>query len=215
MKSGPRIIVEAQLTALLLTDVQNDFCAGGTLSVPGADEIVPVLNRYVERFSLAGLPIYACRDWHPPNTSHFKEFGGAWPAHCVAETDGARFHPDLHIPDSAIVMSKGTRPDEDAYSAFQARDKEGVSLSDSLRELGVRRIFVGGLATDYCVRATVLDAAEEGYRAVLLIDAVRGVEKAPGDSSRAVEEMVSSGAGTITFAAIDTEPALAKHRHDS
>jgi nicotinamidase/pyrazinamidase len=204
--------MEEQISALLLTDIQNDFCAGGTLSVPGADEIVPVLNRYVERFLLAGLPIYACRDWHPPNTTHFKEFGGAWPAHCVAETNGARFHPDLRLPDSAIVVSKGTRPDEDAYSAFQARDEAGVLLSDSLRKLGARRIFVGGLATDYCVQATVLDAVEEGYCVVLLADAVRGVEMAPGDSKRAVKKMVSRGARTITLAAIDTELSRVKQQ---
>ncbi len=201
--------MEEQLSALLLTDVQNDFCDGGTLPVPGADEIVPVLNQYVERFLLAGLPIYACRDWHPPDTTHFEKSGGAWPEHCVAETKGAEFHPDLHVPDSAVVVSKGTLPDEDAYSAFQARDKAGVLLSESLRKLGVRQIFVGGLATDYCVQATVLDAVGEGYRVILLTDAVRGVEMEPGDSKRAVEKMISSGARTITLVAVDIELARA------
>ncbi len=192
-------------TALLVVDVQNDFCPGGALAVQEGDEIVPVLNRYVERFLRAGLPIFVSRDWHPEKSSHFRELGGAWPVHCVAETDGAAFHPDLRIPDSAIVLSKGTRPDEDAYSAFQARDEEGVTLSDRLRQHGCRQICVGGLASDYCVRATVLDAAKEGFDAILLIDAVRGVELKPGDSNRAAEDMLASGARISTLASIDRE----------
>jgi nicotinamidase/pyrazinamidase len=190
--------------ALLVVDVQNDFCPGGALGVEGGDTIIPTLNEYIRKFTAAGLPVYATRDWHPEKTTHFEQWGGPWPSHCVAGTKGAEFHPDLELTASMIVVSKGTRPDEDAYSAFQARDVEGTPLPKALRLSGVRDIYIGGLATDYCVRATVLDALKEGFRAAFLDDAVRGVDVNPGDSDRALEEMLHAGARAITLTTIDS-----------
>jgi nicotinamidase/pyrazinamidase len=188
--------------ALLAVDVQNDFCPGGALGVEGGDAIIPILNEYIRKFTAAGLPVYATRDWHPEKTTHFEPWGGPWPPHCVAGTKGAEFHPDLELPASAIVVSKGSGPDEDAYSAFQARDGEGTLLPDVLRRSGVRAIYIGGLATDYCVRATVLDALREGFGAAFLGDAVKGVDVHPGDSHRALEEMQHAGARAITLTTI-------------
>ncbi|OGQ49851.1 MAG: nicotinamidase [Deltaproteobacteria bacterium RIFCSPLOWO2_02_FULL_57_26] len=180
--------------ALVVIDVQNDFCSGGSLAVTDGDKVVPVLNRYIERFKAANLPILATRDWHPEKTSHFKVYGGVWPVHCVQGTKGAEFHPDLRLPSEAVIVSAGMGADEDGYSGFQGRNHRGVKLSDLLRGMGVERIFVGGLATDYCVKHTVLDGLKEGFKVVLLEDAIRGVDLQPGDSERAIAEMVRAGA---------------------
>ena len=180
--------------ALVVIDVQNDFCSGGSLAVTDGDKVVPVLNRYIERFKAANLPILATRDWHPEKTSHFKVYGGVWPVHCVQGTKGAEFHPDLRLPSEAVIVSAGMGADEDCYSGFQGRNDRGVKLSDLLRGMGVERIFVGGLATDYCVKHTVLDGLKEGFKVVLLEDAIRGVDLQPGDSERAIAEMVRAGA---------------------
>ena len=180
--------------ALILVDVQKDFCPGGTLAVPEGDKTVPVLNREIERFAAAGRPIVASRDWHPAETTHFKSGGGPWPPHCVAGQPGAAFHPELRLPADAVVVSKGTGPTEDAYSAFQARDDQGRALDAVLKDRGARRLVVGGLATDYCVKATVLDALKSGYDVTLLREAVRGVDVKAGDSDRALEEMRAAGA---------------------
>ncbi len=182
--------------ALLIIDVQNDFCPGGSLPVSGGDEVVPLLSELAERFASAGLPVYASRDWHPSETKHFKPFGGLWPPHCVAGTHGSEFHSELYLPDATIVVSKGMNPAEDAYSAFQACDNDGVSLKESFLRNRVEAVFVGGLATDYCVKETVLDGLREGFQVFLFTDAIRGVEVQPGDSSRAIEEMVRKGART-------------------
>jgi nicotinamidase/pyrazinamidase len=192
-------------TALLIVDVQNDFCTGGSLAVPGGDDVVPVLNEYGERFAGAGRPVYLSRDWHPERTTHFKEYGGIWPPHCIAGTRGGEFHPDLRIPPSSIVISKGKRADEDAYSAFQAEEDGGTSFTDSLRTHGVRHLYIGGLATDYCVQSSVQDAIENGFQVTLLEDAVRGVDLEPGDSDRALEKMREAGARTATLDTIDAE----------
>jgi nicotinamidase/pyrazinamidase len=181
-------------SALIVVDVQNDFCPGGALGVRGGDQIVPVLNRYIEKFSRARLPIIATRDWHPEKTSHFKSGGGPWPAHCIRQTQGAEFHADLKLGEEAVVVSKGTAPDEDGYSAFQARDISGTTLAELLRRSGVETIFIGGLATDYCVKYTVLDGLQHGFRAVVLGDAIRGVDLDPNDSRRALNEMSAAGA---------------------
>lgn len=178
----------------MVVDVQNDFCPGGALPVADGDKVVPVLNRYIGKFQEGKLPIVATRDLHPEKTSHFKAFGGVWPAHCVQGTGGAKFHPALNLPVDAVIVSKGTEPDEDSYSGFQGRDEKGEKLSDRLRRLGVERIFVGGLATDYCVKHTVLDGLKEGFKVVLLEDAIRGVNLKPVDSERAIAEMVQAGA---------------------
>ncbi len=175
--------------ALIIVDVQRDFCPGGSLPVPDGDRIIPVLNRYIEIFRRAGAVIYATRDWHPPNHISFKEYGGRWPVHCVQGSRGAEFHPDLKIPEETIVISKATDPDREAYSGF-----EGTDLEESLKSRGVKRVFIGGLATDYCVKSTVLDAIKCGFRTVLLEDAVKGVDVNPGDSERAIKEMLSAGA---------------------
>jgi nicotinamidase/pyrazinamidase len=189
--------------ALLVVDVQNDFCPGGSLAVKDGDDVVPVLNEYIRKFSEHGLTIYATRDWHPEKTNHFAEYGGPWPPHCVMGTRGAKFHPDLRLPETAIIMSKGTQPDEDAYSAFHARDAEGRTLEASLDENGIKSVYIGGLTTEYCVKDTVLDALHKEFQAVLLEDAVRGVEGHPGDSSRAIEEMVRSGVKKIVFTELE------------
>jgi nicotinamidase/pyrazinamidase len=181
-------------TALVLVDVQNDFCPGGALAVPDGDRVIPALNRAIERFSRAGRPVVASRDWHPAETTHFRSGGGPWPPHCVRDQPGAAFHPALRLPRDATVVSKGTGPREDAYSAFQARDERGQLLTDLLRRRGVRRLVVGGLATDYCVRATVLDALRQGFEVTVLEDGVRGVDLQPGDSERALAEMRDAGA---------------------
>ena len=180
--------------ALVIVDVQNDFCPGGALAVAEGDRVVPVLNRYIEKFKKAHLPIFATRDWHPGKTSHFNTCGGIWPPHCVQGSPGADFHPDLALPDEIVVVSKGMGHDEDSYSGFQGTDASGVRLADLLRQRGAERLFVGGLATDYCVKHTVLDGLKEGFKVVLLEDAIGGVDIRPGDSDRAIAEMIQAGA---------------------
>jgi nicotinamidase/pyrazinamidase len=192
----------AEGDALLIIDVQNDFCPGGALAVPEGDEVVPVLNRYIEVFRERGLPVYASRDWHPEETDHFESGGGPWPPHCVAGTGGADFHEDLALPRTATVVSKGMDPTDDGYSAFEAQTSDGAALEADLRRRGVRRLFIGGLATDYCVRASVLDAAAKGFRPVLLEDAIRGIDVTPGDVGRARNEMMAAGATTATVGSV-------------
>jgi nicotinamidase/pyrazinamidase len=179
--------------ALIIVDVQNDFCPGGALAVAGGDEVVPALNPVIERFAGAGLPIIATRDWHPEKTSHFKTHGGPWPVHCVQGTRGAEFHGDLKLG-NAVVLSKGMTADEDSYSGFQATDPSGTRLATLLRHQGVERILVGGLATDYCVKHTVLDGLREGFKVVLLSDSIRAVNLEPHDGALAIDEMVRAGA---------------------
>jgi nicotinamidase/pyrazinamidase len=183
--------------ALIVVDVQNDFCPGGALGVKNGDEIIPVLNRYMDRFRAAGLPVIATRDWHPVKTTHFKEYGGVWPPHCIQETRGAAFHADLHLADDVILVSKGMGADEDSYSAFHGKDDSGTPLSKLLRGLGVERIFVGGLATDYCVKYTALEGMKEGFTVVVLGDAIRGVNLQPDDSERALIAVRDAGAAKL------------------
>lgn len=183
--------------ALIIVDVQNDFCPGGALAVKGGDEVVPVLNRAIDKFSAAGLPIFATRDWHPEKTSHFKAYGGLWPVHCVQGTGGADFHPGLHLNKDVVVVSAGMLPTEEGYSGFQATDASGSGLAELLRRKGVERLFVGGLATDYCVKHTVLDGLKEGFKVTLLVDAVRAVNLSPDDGDRAIDEMTKAGATTV------------------
>ncbi len=175
--------------ALLVVDVQNDFLPGGSLAVPRGDEIVPVLNRCLALFTKKALPVYASRDWHPANHCSFRAQGGPWPPHCMADTHGAEFAANLELPADAVIISKADTPQKDAYSAFGDTD-----LGLCLKAVGVRRLFVGGLATDYCVLNTVKDALALGYAVVLLTDAVRPVEAAPGDGERALAEMLRLGA---------------------
>lgn len=186
--------------ALLVVDVQNDFCAGGSLGVPASPHIIDIVNEYLHQLGRRGAHLVASRDWHPPVTKHFQEYGGPWPVHCIQGTTGAEFHPELRLPPQTVIVSKGQDPGEDSYSAFQARSEDGRLLADYLREAGVRRLYVGGLATDYCVRFSVLDALNSDLNAVLLLDASRGVDLQPGDSEKALAEMVGAGAQVITLA---------------
>jgi nicotinamidase/pyrazinamidase len=170
--------------ALIVVDVQNDFLPGGALAVPGGDQVIAPLNRVLEIFHHRGLPIFATRDWHPAQHCSFHAQGGPWPPHCVADTDGARFAPGLGLPAFAAIVSKATSPDKDAYSGF-----EDTPLDMQLKMYGTKRVFVGGLATDYCVLNTVRDARKHGFEVVLLTDAIRAVNVKAGDGEHALEEM--------------------------
>ncbi|KAA0893455.1 nicotinamidase [Oryzomonas rubra] len=187
-------------SALLIVDVQNDFCPGGALGVPDGDRVAVPLSRAAERFRGAGLPVFASRDWHPAVTRHFKEYGGMWPPHCVQGSPGAAFHPDLRLPPGTTVISKGIDPDRDSYSAFEGINDDGATLGSCLASLGVGHLYIGGLATDYCVRSSALDAVRAGLTVTLLTDCVAGVELQPGDSARALEEMAEAG---VRFATVD------------
>ena len=180
--------------ALIIVDVQNDFLPGGSLQVPRGDEIIPVINHYIALFEGASFPIIATRDWHPQNHCSFEVLGGPWPIHCVAGTQGAEFPPDLRFPPDTILVSKATTPDKDAYSGL-----DGTGLDQQLRSMGIKRVFVGGLATDYCVLSTVKDLLKQGYSVVLLKDAVRAVDLHPGDGEKALREMESLGALTTSL----------------
>ena len=177
--------------ALVVVDVQNDFCPGGSLAVERGDEVVAPLNRLISEFLERGEPVFKSRDWHPARTKHFAAYGGTWPVHCVQGTRGAEFHPELLDDPRVQIISKGTG-DEDQYSAF-----DGTGLADILRERGVTELLVGGLATDYCVKNTVLDALREGFKVRALTEAMRAVNLQPGDDARALEEMRRAGAEII------------------
>ncbi len=179
--------------ALLIVDVQNDFLPGGSLAVPHGDEVVTVLNRYLKLFETRTLPVYATRDWHPAQHCSFRAQGGPWPPHCVAKTSGAAFAAALQLPPSAVIISKAATVEQDAYSGFQ-----GTSLDQQLRADNIRRLFIGGLATDYCVLNTVRDALRLGYQVLVLGDAIRAVDVQLGDGLRAEEEMTKLGAQRIT-----------------
>jgi len=179
--------------ALLVVDVQNDFLPGGALGIAGGDAVLAPLNRLLGAWRVRGLPVYLTRDWHPPGHCSFVERGGPWPAHCVAGTAGAGFSPRLERAAGDVVVSKATRPDRDAYSAL-----DGTPLADELRRTGVHRIFVVGLATDYCVRATGLDARADGIEVVVLRDAVCAVNARPGDGAAATSELEAAGAELAT-----------------
>ncbi len=185
--------------ALVIVDIQNDFCPGGALAVKDGDTIVPVLNRYIGLFTAMGLPVFATRDWHPEKTVHFKVYGGVWPVHCVKGTRGAEFHPGLRLPDEAVIVTKGEGPDEDSYSGFEGRGPSGEGLGSILRKAGIEHLFVGGLATDYCVSHTVLDGLDEGFEVTVLLDAVKGVDIREGDSEKAIEKMREMGAATAVY----------------
>ncbi len=182
----------AEGDALIIVDVQNDFLPGGNLGVPDGDAVLPVMNRYLELFRRAGLPVYATRDWHPEGHCSFKAQGGPWPPHCVAESEGAAFARELKIGEDVDVISKATTVEKDAYSGF-----EGTDLAERLRTQKITRLFIGGLATDYCVLNTVKDALREGFQVLLLEDGIRGVEVNAGDSEKAIEEMHALGARSI------------------
>ena len=178
--------------ALLVIDVQNDFCPGGTLAVPQGDEVVEPLNKLIDQFLERGAPVYKTRDWHPPVTKHFAAYGGTWPVHCVRNTEGAEFHPALRDDARIKVISKGV-DDIDGYSAFDHTD-----LATLLSQQHVEEVVVGGLATDYCVKNTVLDALKHGFKVKAIENAMRAVDLQPGDGDRAIDEMRDAGAEIVT-----------------
>jgi nicotinamidase/pyrazinamidase len=192
--------------ALVLVDMQVDFVSGSA-AVPGATRIIPVLNRYIARFEREGHAVIATRDWHPEMHVSFETFGGTWPRHCVAGTAGAEFDPRLAVKADTIMVSKGKHPGKEAYSAF-----DGSSLAILLQSLDVKRLFVGGLATDHCVHDTVRDALRHGFAVFLLQDAIRAVNAQPDDGVAAERAMVRSGATAIRFEDLDIvpEPASAE-----
>jgi nicotinamidase/pyrazinamidase len=198
-------------TALLAVDVQNDFAdPTGGLAVAGAEAILPVLNAEIAAARAAGAFVAYTQDWHPPTTPHFAKDGGTWPVHCVGGTWGAELHPGL-VGDAGPSVRKGTNG-EDGYSGFTMRDPLSgatvpTELDGLLRSRGIRRVVIGGLATDYCVRATVLDALALGYEAHVLVDCVRPVEVEPGDGGRALDEMARAGAHLVGATAAAGERA--------
>lgn len=185
--------------ALLIVDVQNDFCPGGALAVPEGDKIVSTINKYIRIFAKKKLPIFATRDWHPVRTKHFKDFGGLWPVHCIQNTKGAAFHPDLKLPKEAILLYKGMDPEEDCYSSFSAQDLSGQPLFKLLKRMGITEIYIAGLATDYCVKFTAREALKGRFKVKILLDAIKGVNLNPGDSEKAIKEMVKQGAKKVTL----------------
>lgn len=175
--------------ALIVVDVQNDFLPGGALGVAHGDQVIPVLNRWIAAFVHRCLPVFATRDWHPPNHCSFRIHGGAWPVHCVIDSPGAQFASGLQLPSSARVISKESAPDLEAYSGFERTD-----LERQLRSLSVERLFVGGLATDYCVLNTVKGGLRRGFEVVLIRPAIRAVNVHPNDGAEAEQEMERLGA---------------------
>ena len=186
------MIALAEGDALLIADIQNDFLPGGALGIAGGDQILPALYRYIEGFQARGLPIWLSRDWHPPGHCSFKEQGGPWPVHCLAGTAGSLPPPSFHPPPQASIIYKATAGDREAYSAFQ-----DTSLDRELRAQGVRSLFVGGLATDYCVLNSVKDGLRLGYTVHLLMDGICAVNARPTDGQQAEDEMIRLGAHPI------------------
>jgi nicotinamidase/pyrazinamidase len=196
----PRHLEEATLKfsdtdALIIVDVQNDFCPGGSLAVKGGDRVASTLSELAAHFKAMGGRLFATQDWHPERHSSFKERGGPWPPHCVQGSKGAEFHPDLKLPVGTSVVRKGSDPQVDAYSGFL-----DSNLEERLRRVGVKRLFVGGLATDYCVLNTVLDARALGFETFVITDAVAAVNVSPGDGEKALQKMKDNGAKTVTVA---------------
>jgi nicotinamidase/pyrazinamidase len=183
-----KVPVDSTRDALIIVDVQNDFCPGGALAVPQGDEVITTINRLLKQRWLS----VATMDWHPAEHSSFEPHGGPWPPHCVQGTTGAELHPDLDADSIQLTITKASRHDKDAYSGF-----DGTDLAIILREKGIERVVVCGIATDYCVKATAHDALKEGFEVFVLEDAIRGVEVNPGDSQRAIEELRRAGAQVI------------------
>ena len=183
---------DSKKKALIVVDMQNDFCPGGSLAVAQGDEVVAPLNKLMKDFLDRGEPVFKTRDWHPAKTKHFQVYGGTWPIHCVQNTTGAEFHPEL-IDDSRItIISKGIDESADGYSGF-----DGTNLGQLLRDEEVEEVWVGGLATDYCVKETVIDAVRQGFEVRALADAMRAVNVKPDDGAKAIEEMRAAGAEIV------------------
>ena len=187
-------IALAEHDALLIVDLQNCFLPGGSLGVSRGDRVIEPLNDAIQIFLGKNLPVFLSRDWHPPNHISFKEQGGPWPDHCVQNTEGAEFSSLLKIPAGALVFSKGSDPDREEYSAWRAKGEDGLTLRDHIVRLGIRRLFIGGLATEYCVLNTVKDVRQEGYETFVFVDAVQAVNASECDDEKAFAEMASAGA---------------------
>jgi nicotinamidase/pyrazinamidase len=172
------------MDGLIVVDVQNDFCPGGALPVPDGDAVVDPINRLAEQFQF----VVATRDWHPPNHKSFVEQGGPWPVHCVRDSHGAQLHPRLHPSQLDAIVDKGREPGQDGYSGF-----EHTELERLLHEQDVDRVHVAGLALDYCVRATALDARRAGFDVVLHAGATRAIDAQPGDADRARKQLRDAG----------------------
>jgi len=181
-------------TALIVVDMQRDFLPGGALAVSCGDEIIPVLNEYIRLFDAGKELVVFTRDWHPECHSSFVTHGGTWPVHCVRGARGAEIDDRLEFPSTCLLVSKAILQEKEAYSAF-----DGTRLAEYLVDLGVDQVFVGGVATDYCVKSTVLGGVANGFEVFLLKDAIRGVDLKQGDSARAVEEMRKGGARLVTI----------------
>jgi nicotinamidase/pyrazinamidase len=169
--------------ALIIVDFQNDFCPGGAIAIPDGDKVVPVINQLIDNFAV----VFAIQDWHPANHISFKTYGGPWPPHCIANTEGAKLHPQLKT-EKLNHIYKGTKFNLESYSGFQ-----GTNLKRLLRKAGITRVFIAGLGTEYCVRATALDALADKFEAVVIVDAVKGFEFTPGDSKKALAEIKKAG----------------------
>lgn len=201
---------------MLIVDVQNDFCPGGALAVGNGDRVVPILNEYTARVTAVGGGVFASRDWHPAGSRHFQAQGGPWPEHCLQDTHGAAFHAGLDLPEETVIVTKGDDPADHGYSAFDGKAAGASGVEDArgrqplagiLHARGVGRLLIGGLATDYCVLNSVLDARAHGFDTVLLLDAIEGIDLEPGDVARALDRMMRAGARTATLESLDTELA--------
>ena len=177
--------------AFLIVDVQSDFCPGGALPVPDGDAVVAPLNRWLAAAADKGVPVYASRDWHPAGHPSFVERGGKWPPHCIQDTTGAAFHPALELPAGVVKIAKGVRFDKDQYSAF-----DDTGLAERLREDGVARLWIGGLAQDVCVEATVLEACDAGFEVHVIEDATKPITAEGGAAAR--QRMAEAGARFAT-----------------
>ena len=193
-------------TALLVVDVQIDFCPGGSLAVKEGDKVVPGLNRLIRAFEESGHPIFFTRDWHPPGHMSFRSQGGIWPPHCVQGTRGAEFHPGLKFPAGAPIISKGDDPAKEAYSAF-----EGTDLESRLRKAKIEAVIIGGLTMDYCVRQSALDAIRAGFKVEVVEDCIRAVNVNPGDGRKALSEIRKAGARLLSANAVAKELASTQH----
>ncbi len=172
---------------LMIIDVQNDFCPGGALAVPHGDEVVPVINKIIDKYDL----VIATRDWHPEKTVHFEK----WPVHCVRKTKGAEFHPELNLEKINKIVSKGTGRIDDGYSAFETKE---LDLAQFIKSMGIKEVHVCGLATEYCVKASAIESAKNGFKTYVILDAVRGIELNEGDIQKAKEEMKAAGVKFLT-----------------
>ena len=193
------MIVLTPSDALLVADIQNDFLPGGALGIRGGEEILPILENYIRRFHARSLPVFLTRDWHPSDHCSFVSQGGLWPMHCVAGSPGSLPPPPFAVPSSAVIIYKAIDRDQEAYSAFQ-----NTTLDRHLRARNVQRLFVGGLATDYCVLGSVKDARAIGYDVYLLMDGIQAVNLQPHDGRRAEEEMIGLGAVPVRLEMLET-----------